>query len=64
MNGKIFANVLKTRLKKTLATSTGTGHLHCIILFRSQETKLTVLKFERIEDKFTAGTVENLTGAV
>ena len=52
MNGKRFANVLKTRFKKTLATSTGTGRIFerpknsCIYLYRSQGTKLTVRKFE------------------
>ena len=45
-------DLLKTRFKKTLATSTGTGRIFersknsCIYLYRSQGTKLTVRKFE------------------
>lgn len=54
MNGQIFANILKTRFKKTLAPSTGTGRIFerpktsYIYLYRSQGTKITVRKFERL----------------
>lgn len=79
MNGKRFANVLETRFKKTLATSTGTGRIFerpknsCIYLYRSQGTKLTVRKFELLAvqklERLNRGQIlsrhgRNLTGAV